>query len=164
MGSEVNGAPDKLFVQHRLAVMLGSALVWTAAHLYAPFVHGGPVICPVHGLVGMPCPTCGLTRAFCALVQGDFLGALQWNALVVPLAILFLAGPVIAGLEIFSGKAYRFYHSFLYSSRIAERFAAVVIVYHVARCAVWYASGTLTHDFVETSWTYRLWQAVLSGK
>ena len=154
-------AANKLFLRHRQAVILGSAAVWAAAHAYAPYVHSGPVLCPVHGLIGLPCPTCGITRAFCALVQGNFLGALEWNALVVPLAFLFVAGPIVAGLEILAGKAYGFYRSVLYSTKIAERFAAVVIVYHLARCAVWLASGTLRHDFLETSWTYRFLQAVI---
>ncbi len=39
--------------------------------------------CPFHVWTGVPCPTCGSTRAALALVSFDALGALTWNPLVV---------------------------------------------------------------------------------
>ncbi len=45
-------------------------------------------LCPLHALTGIPCPTCGMTRASTALLHGDLAGALKWN----PLLSLVLAG------------------------------------------------------------------------
>ena len=43
-------------------------------------------------LLGMPCPGCGTTRAFAALVQLDPLAAFRFNPLVmVTLALLMLS-------------------------------------------------------------------------
>ena len=44
-----------------------------------------PLICPFRAISGIPCPGCGMTRAFLALAEGDFLGALRFNPLSVPL-------------------------------------------------------------------------------
>jgi hypothetical protein len=55
-------------------------------------------VCAFRSLFDLPCPLCGLTRGLGALCRGDWIGALRWNALVVPLAIL---GPIEAGYRLF---------------------------------------------------------------
>lgn len=37
--------------------------------------------CPVHSLLHLECPGCGATRALAALLRGNFIQALQLNAL-----------------------------------------------------------------------------------
>ncbi len=44
-----------------------------------------PLYCPFRAISGIPCPGCGMTRAFLALAEGDFLGALRFNPLSIPL-------------------------------------------------------------------------------
>jgi hypothetical protein len=39
--------------------------------------------CPVIAISGVPCPSCGSTRAFGALAELDLLGALRFNPLIV---------------------------------------------------------------------------------
>lgn len=38
--------------------------------------------CPLYALSGVPCPGCGMTRAFFSLLQLDFVGAWNWNPAV----------------------------------------------------------------------------------
>ena len=38
-------------------------------------------LCPFHALTGLPCPTCGMTRAAESLLRGDVREALAWNPL-----------------------------------------------------------------------------------
>jgi|AP95_1055475.scaffolds.fasta_scaffold137190_2 hypothetical protein len=45
------------------------------------------VACPAWTIFGVPCPTCGATRAVVAVMQGDFLTALARNPLAALLAI-----------------------------------------------------------------------------
>ena len=49
--------------------------------------------CPLRALTGLDCPLCGATRATHALVRGDLLTALDFNALyVVVLPIVLVLG------------------------------------------------------------------------
>jgi hypothetical protein len=70
-------------------VALPLATVW----LLDPNVEGHYPRCPIRSVVGVDCPGCGSLRAMHDLAHGDFLGALDHNAMLV----LFL--PVL-GLEL----------------------------------------------------------------
>lgn len=43
-------------------------------------------LCPFQGMLGIPCPACGSTRAILLLIKGDLAGSLNMN----PMALLFL--------------------------------------------------------------------------
>lgn len=87
---------ERLWVSVALA---GAALVvlWIAAgHEELP-----RLICPFRHLTGIPCFTCGGTRAVLALARGDVHAAFAWNPLVAASAIvasiwLFYAAVVTA--------------------------------------------------------------------
>lgn len=73
-------------------LLWGSALGASALFAVAWLISDVPTpLCPLHALTGIPCPTCGMTRATNALLYGDFAGALKWN----PLLTLVLAGTAI---------------------------------------------------------------------
>ena len=60
---------------------------------FAPHVARLSPVCPFHALSGVPCPTCGSTRALLALAALDAPRALAWNPLVVVgLTALAVAG------------------------------------------------------------------------
>ena len=69
-----------------VAVLAGGA-GWLALGLAWPQ-------CPFLAMTGLPCLTCGSTRASIAFLHGDFLQAFSWN----PLASLVLWGVVIFDL------------------------------------------------------------------
>jgi len=50
------------------------------------------IACPAWTIFGVPCPTCGATRAVVAAMEGDLLAALAWN----PLAALLAIGAVVS--------------------------------------------------------------------
>jgi hypothetical protein len=62
------------------------AVLWVAAgHEELPHV-----VCPFRHLTGIPCFTCGGTRAVLALMRGEVQAALAWNPLVAMFAIVAL--------------------------------------------------------------------------
>ena len=40
-----------------------------------------PSLCPFYNITGLPCPGCGLTRAFVSLGHGQWLESLHWHPL-----------------------------------------------------------------------------------
>lgn len=151
-------ALDPLQRRERLLVVLVGTGVWLAAHLYAPYVASGPPLCPLRLTVGLPCPACGLTRAFCALTQADWHTALATNALCLPLALLFSLAPLVALWELASGQSGEWYRPVLFSPLLARALGLAAAAYHVARCAWWLADGTLARDYFPSSAAGELWR------
>ena len=67
--------------------VLAGGVAWFALGLAWPQ-------CPFLAMTGLPCLTCGATRATIALFHGDFLSAFSWN----PLAFLALCGVAVFDL------------------------------------------------------------------
>ena len=61
------------------------------------------LVCPLHAMTGVPCPTCGSTRALVALGQFHPWEAFLWNPLVTLGAFLFLIGGLLAPLWVGRG-------------------------------------------------------------
>ena len=80
---------------YRLAVALSLAgYVWLSWN----FLDGGhsPTMCLIKGLTGVPCPSCGTTRALVSLAHGDVAG----SALLNPFGLLLAGGLVVVPLWI----------------------------------------------------------------
>lgn len=149
--------------RERGLVLAVCAAVWLGALLYSPYVHAGPALCPLRLSMGLPCPACGLTRAFCSLVSGHPLQALWWNALCAPLALLFAVAPAVALFELAADRSSSWYRPWLFSPRVARVFGVLVAVYHVGRCGVWFADGTLAREFFPGSLAAFVWRMARRG-
>ncbi len=109
-----------------------------ACFFYYPFVFEGPVICPMHLVLGLPCPGCGLTRAFCLASHGHWLEAYSFHPLY-PLFFLyfvFLWGCKI--LECWRGAPVP-----VPSYRIAGVALLAILAFWVERLAFFFALGGL---------------------
>jgi hypothetical protein len=73
-----------------VASLLGAALFTDPTHPL-PFE-----VCIFHRLTGLPCPTCGMTRAVCQAVHGHWAESIAWH----PAGLLLLAG--LAGWMLWS--------------------------------------------------------------
>ncbi|MBX5480629.1 MAG: DUF2752 domain-containing protein [Myxococcaceae bacterium] len=67
------------------------ALFAIGAAFVLPFEGFGVDLCAVHRVTGLPCPGCGLTRAFISVAHGEWLVALGANPFVLVLVPLFVA-------------------------------------------------------------------------
>lgn len=73
------------------AALFGVVLaIVLSAHLSAAINFQLPK-CALKATTGIPCPTCGGTRALRALALCDFSGALKWNPIVTVAALTSLA-------------------------------------------------------------------------
>ncbi len=76
-----------------LAYLAWAALI-VGVHLVNTLTERELIICTLRRVTGVPCPTCGSTRAVEAALRGDFLSALFYNPLVI--GILVVGGVVVA--------------------------------------------------------------------
>lgn len=60
----------------------GLLILWVALELH----------CPVRRLIGIPCPGCGMSRAWLCALEGDLAGAFYYHPMfwAVPLLALFI--------------------------------------------------------------------------
>lgn len=75
-------------------VLAGAGILAASAGAFVvgyfnPVTAGFFPVCPLFAATGLSCPGCGLTRGFHALFHGDFLDALQFNALLPVYALVF---------------------------------------------------------------------------
>lgn len=66
-------------------LLVGAAAVWPLLPFHPPLA------CPLRATTGLPCPTCGMTRAVVAAVHGDLLGSLRYNPAGLLLLVLVVA-------------------------------------------------------------------------
>jgi hypothetical protein len=74
---------------------LGSAAVWYFDPTKATFFP----VCPLYSITGFACPGCGLTRGFHAFLHGEFLTALDYNALI-PIFVVIFVGFLLSLLSV----------------------------------------------------------------
>ncbi len=71
----------------------------------------GIVLCPLKRFTGVPCPTCGSTRALVCVLHGDFAHAFVFQPLVMTLVLA--AGPVVLAAML-SPRAKRLFQAMLH--------------------------------------------------
>jgi hypothetical protein len=97
-----------LRVRRALVVLPLASAVFAVSALWSPADLPGLVLCPFRALTGLPCPGCGMTRAFCSLGHGDLSGAFGYNALapfVFAAALLHWAHSLVTVLKFNSARA-----------------------------------------------------------
>jgi hypothetical protein len=117
--------------------------ILAAGFFYAPYVHDGPVLCPLRLVTGIPCPACGLTRSFCALASGHPAAAFAEHLLGPP-AFAFAGMLGVAwGYEAARGRRVEWLRRLADSKRVAWTLAGVVLAYYAVRMVQWGWSGEL---------------------
>jgi hypothetical protein len=86
----MNAVPPRIsrpgFANGRFAGIVLSVValgVGTMIYFFNPTTHAFYPVCQFHRLTGLNCPGCGATRAFYALLHGQFSTALRDNALFI---------------------------------------------------------------------------------
>ena len=126
------------FVLFHLAVLGGGALflLLDRYDVFDLFL-----ICPLH-LLGLYCPTCGMTRAAHSLLALDLVSSLRYHPLLLPLAALLLYYDAHLAASLLRGRPTR-----------ARRlpfflFIAVLLLYFVLRNLLLAVGIDLVGDFL----------------
>lgn len=85
-------------------LLIALAAVGSSVALYYIFAAADPTrrVCPLLNLTGIPCPSCGGSRAFARLLAGDFAGSLTLNPNAMLVAIILMATAFMALYDSFS--------------------------------------------------------------
>ncbi len=97
------------------------------------------VLCPLRAVTGIPCPSCGLTRALAHLERGHWAEALKFHPFSPLLFLLALVLIILLLLELATRKA--IIASPLKSRRSIYYVFAVVVVFQVGRTVIFFADG-----------------------
>lgn len=95
------GAPPRVGERAALGWLAGAAGIaaWVALRTWDPAATPGFSICLSRSVLGLPCPGCGLTRAFAQLARGDWGAAVALHPLAPLLAAEAGLGWLVWGLS-----------------------------------------------------------------
>lgn len=115
---------------------VAAVVLWAAARWVTLPQGPGGTICLLRRVADLPCPGCGMTRAFVHLAHGEWAAALADHPLAPAIALQLAAGWAVAGLAVF-GRL----------SPAARRWVNPWLIANVVGlCALWLgrlATGTL---------------------
>lgn len=77
-----------------LIAATGLVQAWVAA--YPAWLEHGPVLCAFRLVTGIPCPGCGMTRAWASLALGDWASAWTYHPLALPFVGLVVVYALLA--------------------------------------------------------------------
>lgn len=87
--------------------------------------------CPIRELTGIPCPGCGMGRAWLAVLRFDFSGAFRYHP-------LFWAVPVVA---LFIIRDFRLFRAQKYNTFVMVFLGIAVTVCYFIRLAAYFREG-----------------------
>jgi hypothetical protein len=96
-------SPSAASVERHLAwvTLIGLSAVFLISMIWRPADEPTFILCPFRALTGLPCPGCGMTRAFCALGHGELRRAIHFNALSPLLYLSFMVAWIGAAATVF---------------------------------------------------------------
>lgn len=68
------------------------AIILSVLALFVLYLTVSGVHCPIYYLLGIPCPTCGMTRAYISFFHGNFSKAMQYHPLFLLAPVLLFVG------------------------------------------------------------------------
>jgi hypothetical protein len=97
------------------------------------------VLCPLRAVTGIPCPSCGLTRALAHLERGHLVQALKFHPFSPLIFLLVLALAVLLLFELATGKTV--IGNPLRNRRDVYLVFAGLVVFQIARTVIFFSNG-----------------------
>ena len=88
-----------------LLVACAAGYIWLFISMNMVMSGKGIGVCLIKHTTGIPCPSCGSTRAVLALAQGNFLQALRINPFGLIIASIMLMTPIWIFIDIVTRKS-----------------------------------------------------------
>ena len=81
-------------------------------------------VCPFNYYFHIPCPGCGMTRAFKLILQGNILESLQYNLLAIPLFIFIILSMIFIVVDIIKNQT----KYLAYIERISQKYGVWIVL------------------------------------
>jgi hypothetical protein len=115
-------------------IFAGLSAVFIVSVMWRPPDNPSLILCPFRLLTGLPCPGCGMTRAFCAIGHGELWRAVRFNLLSPAVFLAAIAVWIYAAATVFKfDKARSFFLRLLPGALVTKILFALVIVWWAAR-------------------------------
>ena len=85
--------------------------------------------CPIYYFLGIPCPGCGITRAFIMLIKGNITMSLKYNPTVF-ISIVIIFEELLSKLVIGKCPLYEFINKHKKATILIAFFLFIIIVFH----------------------------------
>lgn len=115
--------------------------------------------CLIQAYLGIHAPSCGLTRAFIALMQGDWLQALQYHAFSPVILLGLVLGVLMSGLELYWQRSLAPLYRRLLTGRVLWPGLISFAAYYALRLWVVHGSPDLPLGLDSLG----LWQGFVAG-
>lgn len=91
----------------------------------------------IKNITGVPCPSCGSTRAILLLMNGDLQGSLLMNPIGIILAVIMVIAPLWIAYDLASGKQTLFdaYNNF--EKIVNVKWVATILIILVVANWIW---------------------------
>lgn len=104
--------------------------------------------CPLRLLTGIPCPTCGMTRSFVEIAQGNLDAAISYHLFGPTLFLFFLAGVMSLLWELKTNKNQTFiYRRYFAKPSVYFSIGTLYLGYYAVRIARLAYTGELADAF-----------------
>ncbi|WP_331001135.1 DUF2752 domain-containing protein [Nostoc commune] len=120
-------------------------------YFYHQGYRGRFLVCPIGHLTGIPCPTCGMTRSFMAIAQGDLVQAVTENLFGPVLFASFVIVAVHIALELLTKRRITSFYCHLVKQRklqIIGLFA--ILTYYIIRLYNISQTGEMYLSFINS--------------
>lgn len=97
----------------------------------------GITVCPIKAVTGVPCPSCGSTRALGALFSGHFAQSFLINPLAYLMAAFFVFIPFLLLIDLFTRKAWLWKFYLRFEKKFQSPYIYVPAILLVALNWIW---------------------------
>ncbi|HIK14174.1 MAG TPA: DUF2752 domain-containing protein [Leptolyngbyaceae cyanobacterium M33_DOE_097] len=127
-------------LRYRWSLLGGGLFPLLGAYSHSQGISLPFLACPIKLLTGIPCPTCGMTRSFLAMAQGQWQQAATYHLFGPILFVSFIGVVVHMLVELFTQKSVSGIHTRLLSDRQFQIIMFVsFLLYYGLRLSVRYA-------------------------